>query len=352
VPGGLRRRDLARGESDGRCAPFDAAQRELLGFEARTLEAQPNPGFEGIWAPAVYKSAAVFEGRIYLAGPAGLYAYAADGTLERIYRTGIDLPAAPLGQMAVGMLVDAKRPELLIATLGEGILCFDGHLFRQILGTNEDARVITSLLPLGSGRLLIGTAKMGLLIYDGKTLKRFHTTTNNVYVTALAGSEAELWVGTLNDGLLWWHGGQTDRIGEEQGLPDRRVEQIALAGGKAYVGTPMGVAEVREGKIARVLAKGRYAHALLADGDALLVGQMEAGVMRVPLYRAGERCSGQKADCGAGGAGSLRVESLHPSRWSSFWLWEMHAMRWRRTGCCGWNPMAHGERFWAAAARN
>ena len=61
------------------------------------------------------------------------------------------------------------------------------------------------------------------------------------------------------------------------------MEQIALAGGKAYIGTPVGVAEVREGKVARVLAKGRYAHALLADGDALLVGQMEAGVMRVPL---------------------------------------------------------------------
>jgi ligand-binding sensor domain-containing protein len=261
----------------------DAAQGELLGLEAHTLGAQPNPGFEGIWAPAVYKSAAVFEGRIYLAGPAGLYAYTADGELERIYRTGIDLPAAPLGQMAVGMLADAHQPELLIATLGEGIVAFDGHLFRQIAGTNADARVITSLLPLASGRLLIGTAKLGLLIYDGKTLKRFHPTTNNVYVTALAGSEAELWVGTLNDGLLWWHGGQTDRIGEEQGLPDRRVEQIALAGGKAYVGTPIGVAEVREGKVARVLAKGRYAHALLADGDALLVGQMEAGVMRVSL---------------------------------------------------------------------
>jgi len=261
----------------------EAAQGELLVFQALTLGAQPNPGFEGLLSPAVYKSAAVFDGRIYLAGPAGLYAYAADGTLERIYRTGIDLPAAPLAQMSVGMLTDAKRPELLIATQGAGIVCFDGHLFRQILGTNENARMITSLLPLASGRLLIGTAKLGLLIYDGKTLKRFHTTTNNVYVTSLAGSEAELWVGTLNDGLLWWHGGQTDRIGEEQGLPDRRVEQIALAGGRAYIGTPMGVAEVRDGKVARVLAKGRYAHALLADGDALLVGQMEAGVMRVSL---------------------------------------------------------------------
>ena len=261
----------------------DAAERELLGFEVRTLGAQPNPGFEGISSPAVYKSAAVFEGRIYLAGPAGLYAYAADGTLEHIYRTGIDLPAAPLGQMAVGLLTDARQAELLIATHGAGIVCFDGHLFRQIMGTNADVRVITSLLPLGSGRLLMGTAKLGLLIYDGKTLKRFHPTTNNVYVTALAGSEAELWVGTLNDGLLWWHGGQTDRIGEEQGLPDRRVEQIALANGRAYVGTPMGVAEVHDGKVARVLAKGRYAHALLADGDGLLVGQMEAGVLRVSI---------------------------------------------------------------------
>jgi ligand-binding sensor domain-containing protein len=261
----------------------DAAQSELLGFEAFTLSAQPNPGFEGLLAPAVYKSAAVFDGYFYLAGPAGLYAYAADGTLDHIYRTGLELPAAPLGQMAVGMLADARRPELLIATQGAGIVCFDGHLFRQIMGTNADARVITALLPLGSGRLLIGTAKLGLLVYDGKTLKRFHSTTDNVYVTSLAGSEAELWVGTLNDGLLWWHGGQTDRISEEQGLPDRRVEQIALAGGKAYIGTPMGVAEMREGKVARVLAKGRYARALLADGDALLVGQMEAGVMRVPL---------------------------------------------------------------------
>jgi hypothetical protein len=261
----------------------EAAERELLAVEVRTLGAQANPGFEGLLSPAVYKSAAIFEGRIYLAGPAGLSVYAADGTLERIYRTGIELPAAPLGQMAVGMLTDARRPELLIATQGAGIVAFEGHLFRQIMGTNAGARVITSLLPLGSGRLLIGTAKLGLLIYDGKTLKRFHPTTDHVYVTALAGSEAELWIGTLNDGLLWWHGGQTERIGEEQGLPDRRVEQIALAGERAYIGTPVGVAEVREGKVARVLAKGRYAHALLVDGDALLVGQMEAGVMRVPL---------------------------------------------------------------------
>jgi ligand-binding sensor domain-containing protein len=261
----------------------DVARRELLGVEVRPIGAQPNPGFEGITPPAVFKSAAVFQGHIYLAGPAGLFAYSIDGALEHICRTGMDLPAAPLGQMAVGILTDSHQPELLIATLGQGVMAFNGHLFRQILAQQDEARTVTAVLPLASGRLLIGTAKLGLLIYDGKTLKRFHATTDNVYVTALAGSEAELWVGTLNDGLLYWRGGQTERIGEEQGLPDRRVEQIALADGRAYVGTPMGVAEIHEGKIARVLARGTYAHALLADRDSLFVGQVEDGVKRLSL---------------------------------------------------------------------
>lgn len=261
----------------------DLAHRESFAIDIRTFSPQPNPGFEAITAPAVFKSAAAFQGHIYLAGPAGLFAYSIDGALEHVYRTGMELPSAALGQMAVGTLTDSRQPELLIATSGQGVMAFDGHLFRQILARQDEARTVTAVLPLSSGRLLIGTAKLGLLIYDGKTLKRFHSTTNNVYVTALAGSEADLWVGTLNDGVLYWHGGQTERIGEEQGLPDRRVEQIALAVGRAYVGTPVGVAEIQNGRIARVLAKGIYAHALWADPNSLLVGQVEAGVMRIPL---------------------------------------------------------------------
>ncbi len=289
----------------------EAAAKELLAVEERTVGLQPNPGFEGISSPAVYKSAAVYEGHICLAGPAGLSLYTADGALERIYRVGMDLPAAPLGPMAVGMLTDSRRPELLMATLGEGVLAFDGERFRQIRAGQEEARTVTVLLPLGSGRLLIGTAKLGLLIYDGKTLKRFHPTTDNVYVTALAGTEAELWVGTLNDGLLYFHGGQTERIGEEQGLPDRRVEAIALSGERAYAATPMGVAEVSAGKVARVLAKGRYARAVLADGDALLVGQAEEGVLRVALGGAEGDALARRTIAADGGAG---VDGSHPLR--------------------------------------
>jgi len=266
----------------------DVAHEGGFGVEVRTLAPQPNPGFEGFTAPAVFNSAAEFQGRLFLAGPGGLYVYFADGRLDLIYRTGMQLPAAPLRQLVVGMLTGSQQPELLIATTGAGVLAFDGRVFRQILANQDEARNVTALLPLATGRLLIGTAKLGLLIYDGTELKRFHSTTDNVYVTALAGTDAELWVGTLENGLLYWHGGETERIGEEQGLPDRRVEQIALGTGgpyvgRAYVGTPVGVAEVRDGKITRLLAKGRYAHALLADGDSLWVGQLDAGVLRVSL---------------------------------------------------------------------
>ena len=259
------------------------AEAARLDVDVRAVAAQPNPGFEALSAPAVFKSAASFGGRLYLAGPAGLFAYALDGTLEHIYRTGLDLPAAPLGTMRVGTLADAREPELLIATGGEGVLAFDGHGFRQIRPRNAEARQVTALEPLSSGRLLMGTAKLGLLVWDGKTLSRFHATTNTAYITAIEGTEAELWVGTLDRGVLHWRGGQTDVIGEAEGLPDARVESLAVDGERVFVGTPVGAAELGGGRVQRVLAAGRYARSLLVDGEDLLVGQGDGGVLKVAL---------------------------------------------------------------------
>jgi len=257
------------------------AASETIPVDISTVSAEPNPGFEGMSAPAVFRSGAAFEERFYLAGPGGLFAYSLTGELEHVYRVGMDLPPAPLGAMAVGTLTDGRQPELLMATAGEGVLAFNGRRFRQIRARDAEARNVTALLPLASGRLLMGTAKRGLLVWDGKTLRRFHSTTNDIYVTALAGTEAELWVGTLDRGVLHWRGGQAETLGEQEGLPDARVESVALTDGAAYVGTPAGVAEVRGGKVVRVLARGRYARAVFADEQGLLVGQMEGGVLRV-----------------------------------------------------------------------
>jgi ligand-binding sensor domain-containing protein len=270
-----------RAERALRGSERNIADGKLIAVTASVISPAPNPGFEPYSAPAVFRSGAEFQGHFYLSGPAGLFSYSMDGALERIFRVGLDLPPAPLVQMAVGTLADSRTPELMIATDGEGVLAFDGQRFRQIRPAKPDARKVTALLPLSSGRLLWGTAKSGLLVYDGKTLQAFHSTTNGIYVTALAGTEAELWVGTLDKGVLHWRGGQAEIIGEEQGLPDARVEAIALDGDAAYMGTPAGVAEIGDGKLVRVLARGRYAHALLAEKGSIFVGQMEGGVLRV-----------------------------------------------------------------------
>lgn len=270
------RRAISRSERE-------VAAEGRLPVVVRALSALPNPGFAGISSPAAFRSAAWFDGSFWLAGPAGLFAWSPEGALEHVYRPGQDYPAAPLGALAVGTLADARRPELLIATGGEGVLAFDGHGFRQIRPADAEARRVTALLPLPSGRLLLGTARLGLLVYDGHTLQPFHATTSNVYVTALAGSEAELWIGTLNQGLLHWRGGETDSLGVAMGLPDAQIDSLALSGDAVYAGTPVGVAEIRGGRVVRVLAAGRFAHALAADGDGLYVGQVDEGVERISL---------------------------------------------------------------------
>lgn len=258
-----------------------ATSEKDLAVRVSTIQEQPNPGFEAFSASAVYHAAAFFEGTLYLSGRAALYAYSLDGALQHVYRVGLDLPSAPLGAMASGTLADSRHPELLIATAGEGVLAFDGSSFRQIRPDPPDARNVTAILPLGSGGLLMGTAKRGVLEFDGRELKQFHPTTANLYVTALAGTESDVWIGTPNQGVLHWRGGQVESIGESEGMPDVHVESLAVDGETVYAGTPNGVAEIRAGKVARVLARGRFARAVLPDGDSLLLGEFDGEITAV-----------------------------------------------------------------------
>lgn len=253
-----------------------------LAVRVAAVQEQPNPGFEAFSTPAVYHAAVFFEGNLYLSGPGGLYVYSLDGALEHVYRVGLDLPPAPLGAMASGTLADSRRPELVIATSGEGVLAFDGSRFRQIRPDAPDARNVTAILPLGSGGLLMGTAKRGVLEFDGRALKQFHPTTANLDVTVLAGTESDVWIGTPNQGVLHWRGGQVEGVGESEGMPDVRVESLALDGEAVYAGTPNGVAEIHAGRVARVLARGHFARAVQPDGDSLLLGEFDGEITAVP----------------------------------------------------------------------
>lgn len=122
-----------------------------------------------------------------------------------------------------------------------------------------------------------------MLVYDGKHLTEFHPQLAKVHVTALAGDDSSIWVGTLSDGAIHWHAGQADRFAEADGSPDPRVLSLAIDGDRAFVGTPVGVAEFRDGKFAPAVASGFFANSLLVDGDTLMVGTLDEGIVEVSL---------------------------------------------------------------------
>jgi len=254
-----------------------------IGFVLQPFSSRQNANFESVRSSEVFTQVAHYQDCLYVAGPTGLLQYDLHGNLLREFPTGRDLPGSPLVAMAVGQLTGATQPQLILATADQGILLFDGQKFLQIYPASSDARAVTAVLPVASGHLLIGTKKRGVLIYDGKTIEELHSTLSHFYVQALAGSEVDLWVGTLDQGVKHWHAGTTETFTEEQGLPDRQVQAIVLAGDKTYVGTPVGVAEFDGGRFSRVLASGVLVTCLHVQGEELWIGSEDQGVLRVPL---------------------------------------------------------------------
>jgi ligand-binding sensor domain-containing protein len=271
----LWRAGAALGEMRGR-----VNAEGTMRVRVRTLATVLPAGFESIGAPAVFEDAAEFQGHLFIAGPAGLDEYDNSGALAARYRVGAELPPAPLTALAVGTAADSHGPELWIATLGEGVVAFDGRAFRQIRPEDVKFRKITSLLPLSTGRILLGSEKSGVMVWDGRDLKLFHASLAGVPVTALAGDETSLWVGTLDRGLLHWRAGAAEAV---EGLPDPRILSLALSGETLYAGTALGAAEVRDGKLTRVLAQGYFAQSLLAANGKLWVGTLEEGLIEAPI---------------------------------------------------------------------
>src|SRR5579864_3472966 len=246
-----------------KAAEEQVARAGLVAFRTISLDRPLATGFETISSPAQFRDAALFRGRFFLCGPPGLFAYDANGTLVAHYRPGMELPPAPLVAMASGVGSVNSEPQLWIATAGEGLLVFDGRRFTQIRAEDQPSRDLTAVLPLASGRVLLGTEKNGVLVWDGRSVARYHPALTDLQVTALAGSEQDLWVGTIDRGLFRWHAGQLDHFAEKEGLPDARVLSLAVNGNTAYAGTALGVAEFKGGRFTRVLAAGFFAKALL-----------------------------------------------------------------------------------------
>lgn len=314
----------------------EAAREAKIEFDLTTLS-RTDTGFSPLGAPSAYTTAVVFQGKTVLAGGDGL---TIPGERSRRLRTGVDLPAATITGLAVGVVRGASRPKLVVATRGAGVLFLDdadggadGGPVRQLRPREPALRDVTAVAVLASGELLIGTRTKGLLRYDGNTLEYFSPALAGLAITALAADGAEVWVGTRDRGVYRWHAGQADRFGVEAGMPDEQVESIALKDGRAFVGTPLGVAEFDDGRPGRVLAKGVFAHTLAVEGERLLVGSIDQGVVAVQLS-AEPRRHGTARDAAADG---VRAESFLAEGDGLFAVTAEGLMRRERAG--GWTPV-------------
>ena len=225
----------------------------LIRFTRGTVERAPAAGFEILQTPASFTDAIPFNGHLAVVA------------------------------MAIGALADGAGRELLLATSGEGLLAYDGSRIRQIRADTEARRTLTALLPLPNGSVLMGTAKSGVLVYDGNAITPLHPSLSTLQVTALAGDAAGLWVGTIDQGVFYFHAGEVARFSEPEGVPDQHILSLAVAGDRAYAGTTMGVVEFERGKFRRVLAPDVMVRSLLCKKGALLVGTMEDGLVEVAL---------------------------------------------------------------------
>ena len=263
----------------------------IAGYEAgletpfeRLRWTPPPPGAKSFETAADFRDATAFSESVFLAGSGGIQQFDSSGARLRTWRPGLEIPAAPVTALAEGLDPGTGRRSLFAATAGAGVLVLaeDGGV-EQVRAADKGRRDLTALLPLADGRLLIGSEQEGVLAWDSGGMRPLHDDLRGLRVTALAGDAAELWVGTIDRGVLRFAGGAVQAIGGEQGLPDARVLSLAVAGESTYVGTAHGVAEVSGGSVVRTLAEGVIASAVTVEDGKLFVGSFDQGIAEIAL---------------------------------------------------------------------
>ncbi|MBS1824750.1 MAG: hypothetical protein JST93_05480 [Acidobacteria bacterium] len=251
-------------------------------FTSGPLQRAP-VAFEPIAATASFRDAALLHEQLYVATASSLHELNSEGAIARTFSSGLDLPPAPIMKIAAGLTTASAGRELFLATEGEGLVIFNGTSFRQLRPETPALRKLTSLLPLDTGQILLGTARNGILAWDGNALSVFHPSLSTQSITALAGKLDDLWIGTLDQGLLHLRAGELTRFTTAEGLPDNHILSLAVDSTSAWAGTAMGVARIAAGRLDRTFAPGFFANALLPQQDKLHIGTLEEGIFEIDI---------------------------------------------------------------------
>lgn len=255
----------------------------LIPFQIRPVSNSKPAAVDFLPASPDFRDGQLFHDLLYLCGAGGIWVYDLTGELRETYLVGRDLPSSPPVAMVVGAVGGDTEPKLWIGTTSAGILVFDGKRFSEIHLHGKGLGNITSLLMLPTGILLAGLSEGGVIAYDGAKINPFHPGTRNIPVTAIAGSEGDLWIGTSDRGVMHWHGGSLEEFHDQNGLPDNRVLSIAVLKDRVFVGTPVGVAEFRDSRHFRSVAEGVFSRTMQVSSENLLIGTVNEGIVDVKL---------------------------------------------------------------------
>ena len=255
------------------------------------------------------------EGSVWAATAAGVVHFASEGI--RVYRDDAGLPAAPIFR-----IIQDATGAIMVGT-ERGVYRMQGERFelRSPL-LPEDG--VPSLAADAAGNLWVGTVNNGLVRLNRSGSERFTSLRglpNNRVAALLVDREGSIWAGT-NAGLLRLSDASFSTWNGDQGLSDDYVRALFEAPrGGMWIGTSRGLNLWRDGRIEATYSAadglpGDSVLSLLASRDgSLLVGSYTDGVLRM---RDGKLVD--QYDNARGMPGSNQVRALAEEADGTLWI--------------------------------
>lgn len=235
----------------------------------------------GLPSDVVYGLLLDRDGSVWAATAAGLVHF--PGGRPIVYAAGAGLPDAPIFRV----IQDAAGTVFVGTERG----VYRRHGDRFVLQSPAlPVDGVPSIATDATGNLWVGTVNNGLLRQQGPSLERFTSLRglpNNRVVALLVDREGSIWAGT-NAGLLRLSDAPFSTVTRDQGLSDDYVRALAESrDGSMWIGTSRGLNQWRNGKLLASFtsADGLPSDSvlsLLEDQDgSLLVGSYTAGLLRL-----------------------------------------------------------------------
>ncbi|WP_417605174.1 two-component regulator propeller domain-containing protein [Oceanimonas baumannii] len=267
---------------------------------------------QGLPGLAVYRLLQTEDGRIWAGTSLGLVEIGPDLEIT----VNRQIPAVP-----VQALLQTQQGQLLVGS-GRGLYGSDKSGSFAPLHPQLAEEAISTLLEDSDGELWIGTIDRGLVRLGRHGLERLDTEQglpNNQVVSLLQDSEGNIWVGT-NGGLMRLRDAPFTSFTQEQGLSGNYVRTVlADENGKIWAGTSNGLSQIRPSGVQSVpveLPDGKVPSILsLAQQDnTLWLGTFIHGLIGLTPDRPPQIIDSRQ------GLSANEVRAILPARDGSLWI--------------------------------